>query len=126
MIDLKMKNILDCGNIVKKISQLEFPASTAYKLAVIIKALDDKHQEFIAQQNLLFRKYGERDTRGELIIEDGITKIKEEDKPIFTQESYNLLETCVQFDLEPINVNEIGNFKVSPMELLPLLPFLQK
>lgn len=126
MIELKMRDVLECGPIIKKLGQIEFPADVAYELVIIMRALDEKQKVYVDKQNMLLRKYGERDEKGELVQKEGKIIIKKEDEQLFTEETLTVLDAIAQFPVDPIPIEKLKNLKITPMELLPLFPFLKK
>ena len=124
MIAVTIKEILDSSTIFQDISKKELRARTAFKIARIIKAIENAMKDFDEAKMGIFKKYGELDDDGNLKIENKNIKIKKEYINDYNQEMAELLNTQIQLCAEPINIDELDAMTFTPAQLFQFAPFI--
>lgn len=116
-----LANILEGMNILL---QKELPIKISYKLSRLNKILSDEYQQFEESRKKLIDKYGNKDSDGNLITQDDLVQFSEENRALFINEFSDLLDIDVHINFDPININELEDIKISPLDLLKLDSFI--
>lgn len=116
-----LANILEGMNILL---QKELPIKISYKLSRLNKILFDEYQQFEESRKKLIDKYGNKDSDGNLITQDDLVQFSEENRALFINEFSDLLDIDVHINFDPININELEDIKISPLDLLKLDSFI--
>ena len=113
------------------LNKKELPFSTSFKIAKAVKLLSTDYETAVGKRKEIINKYGAKDEKGELKIENNGTILPMPDK----QEEWNtelkeLFDVEVEVDLKPIKLSEF-EFKdenrqttVEPKDLVPLIDLL--
>lgn len=118
---IKLKYIVENTESIANLLKLELPVKTAYKLAKLSNAIESELREFEQLRNNLIKKYGKQS--GDEI------KIEPTDKETFekfSSEINELLETEVELNYTPIDIDELGSIKLSAFDMGKLLPFFKQ
>jgi uncharacterized HAD superfamily protein len=116
-----LNNILEGMNIFL---QKELPIKISYKLSRLNKILIEEYQQFEESRKKLIDKYGSKDSDGNLITQDDLVQFNEENRVLFINEFSDLLDIDIHINFEPININELEDIKISPLDLLKLDSFI--
>ncbi|WP_337871629.1 hypothetical protein [Ignavibacterium sp.] len=118
---IKLKYIVENTEPIANLLKLELPVKTAYKLAKLSNTIQSELREFEQLRNNLIKKYGKQS--GDEI------KIEPTDKETFGKfsgEITELLETEIEINYTPINIDELGSIKLSAYDIGKLLPFFEQ
>lgn len=118
-----MKDIISSPEILGGISKKSLKARVAYKLARIIREIDNEFSLFQKSREQLISKYAEKDNEGKIIFNDEGNCVIEKDKiDLFNKEINELLETNVELNADYISLNDIENenFTIEQMNILSL------
>ncbi|WP_337872886.1 hypothetical protein [Ignavibacterium sp.] len=118
---IKLKYIVENTEPIANLLKLELPVKTAYKLAKLSNTIQSELREFEQLRNNLIKKYGKQS--GDEI------KIEPTDKETFgkfSSEITELLETEIEINYTPINIDELGSIKLSAYDIGKLLPFFEQ
>ena len=125
MITVKIANLLNSTEVLQKLANKELKARLAWSVARLLKAADQEIQEFNETRMNLIRKYGEKDTNGELITDEkGNCKIPDDVINTFTNELNDLVSSEVEINANKININDLENLDFTPSEMTALEMFI--
>lgn len=124
MIQVKLIDVIGSTEVIKKLLDSPIKGRTAYKIAKLIKRLDEELALFNESRGKLLNKYAVKDENGQPIIENNGFKIALEHVEDFNRESAELLNTSITIDAEPIVLAEIENVEFTPNEMLTIEPFI--
>jgi seryl-tRNA synthetase len=120
-MQLKLKEILQNIDSIGKLLNKELPVKTAYRLGRLSKALQSELDQFNLTRNNLIKKYGKE--------KDGQYQIDPDDKTAlekFNAEIEELLAVDIKIDnYDPITVDELGEIKISPIDMSNLSVFFK-
>lgn len=114
---MKLKNEIFVNGFIealRKLSEEKFPIETSYKLAKLMREVEDKGTIFFALRLEIFKKYGE-----EISSEPELWEIKPENKKIANKEINALKEIKEDYSLKN-KVKLTKDLKISPKDLLVL------
>ena len=124
MITIRLNDILNSIPIFRNISNQPLPIKIAYQVARLIRELDKESTTFDESRRKIIEKYAERDESGEYkLTEDGNIIIKPEDIEMCNREMTELLETSIEINVEPLNINNFTATELTPAQMLSLEPF---
>ena len=126
MIQAKLVDVIGSTEVIKKLLDSPIKGRTAYKIAKLIKRLDEELALFNESRGKLLNKYAVKDENGQPIIENNGFKIALEHVEDFNRESAELLNTSITIDSEPIILEEIENVEFTPNEMLAIEPFIKE
>lgn len=110
---LTLKELLQNVESLGKLLNKELPVKTAYRLGRLSKVLQSELEQFNLTRNNLIKKYGKE--------KDGQYQIDPDDKVVmekFNEEIEQLLEIEINIDAyDPISVDELGEIKLSPIDM---------
>jgi hypothetical protein len=111
---LKLVELIQVGQAAKNILNKELPVKTADRFSKFVDFLNANLVQAENKRIELVRKYGNQ-------IEDdqkqSKMEVQEENKPKFKEELDQMLATEVEFDFEPVSLNELGDIAISPTQL---------
>ena len=126
MITVKIDELLNSVDTLKKLSQQDFKAKLAWQVARLLKSAEAEIQSFNDTRMDLIKKYGEKDSEGELVTdENGNCKIIPEYISKFTDELSELVKTEVEINANKINIDDLENCNFTPGEISMLEPFIE-
>ncbi len=113
---VKLKNIADMVQPIKRLMKQEVPVKAAYNIAKNIKKVDEEWSLIVQFGNSLVAKYGKEN-------ESGTPEIKSED--VEAIKSYNdeiaqYLETEIELEYYPIPLSDLENCKLSVSDTMAL------
>lgn len=125
MITVKMVNIVNSTDILKKLAQQDFKAKLALSIARLLKAAENEIQNFNEVRLELIKKYGNKDENGELITdENGNCKIEDNSLEAFNKELKELLDSEVELNANKIDIELLEDCNFTPAEIALLEPFI--
>ena len=127
MITVKIADLLNSTEILRKLSQQDFKAKVAWQIARILKAAETELQGFNDARMSLIKKYGESDENGELITdENGNCKISPEQISNFNIELNDLINTEIEINGNKIDVAHLEDCDFTPSDMALLEPFIEE
>ena len=118
MIKLTLNTIVNSNEIFQKLATTEMRARAAFRTAKLTTVIAKELELFNAQREAILRKYGEKDSNGELIIqENGTVNIEKEHINDFNQELFELLNSEVELNAEPLNLDDIDAAELTPVQV---------
>lgn len=107
---IKISKLVNIKTSLEKLMNLDVPIKTAFKLGKIVKNFNNEYEVFEESKTKLFKKYGERNKEGNL-------EIKEENSKIFKKELEDLLSIEVNIKLTKVDLKELGDVKLSALDI---------
>jgi molybdopterin converting factor small subunit len=115
-ISIRLAELNRISNSLSKIITQDLPIKQAFRLSRLAKSVDTEMQELETQRVALVKKYGEKDESGNVSVKG---KLQE-----FIDEFNELLKEEVEISFIPINLNDVGDIKLSAMDIGNLEVFL--
>jgi hypothetical protein len=112
-MELTLKQLVEKSESLGKLLNKELPIRSAYRLGRLSNAIKSELEQYDIHRNLLIKKYGKE--------KDGQISIDPKDKLAidkFVKDNDELLSVSVKIDsYNPISINELGDIKLSPIDL---------
>ena len=125
MIKVKLSELLNSTETLKKLSQKDFKAKLAWSISRLLKAAEQEIQEFNDTRMNLINKYGEKGDDGQLVTDDkGNCRIVPENIQEFSNELNELINTEVEINANPIDIELLEDLEFTPTEMTQLEPFI--
>lgn len=127
MINITLREIVDSSDIMKKLSQKSLKGKTAYYVARLLREVDKELTLFNETRSNLIKKYGEKDEKGELKIdENGNCKFIPENIEKFYSEMDDILNNIIELNANKIELKDLENLDFTPIEMVVLEPFIEE
>lgn len=126
MIQTNLATVIGSMEAIKKLLDNPIKGKTAYKIAKLVKKMEEEYALFNESRLKLLNKYAVKDEGGQPVVENGNYKVLPESIANFNQEIAELLDAEVSFDLEPISLEEIGDIEFTPAEMLMIDSFIKE
>ncbi|MDD5416925.1 MAG: hypothetical protein PHU12_03035 [Candidatus Aenigmarchaeota archaeon] len=123
------------NKVVERLSKLDnVPIKLNYKFAKLYNAIQQEYLKIVEQQEKLINKYGVKDAKGKLIVEEDQgskkqkTKIKEDKIEDYKKELYDLFTLDVEIKYLPIYLKELcfEGFSLTMGEMTVLQRFIEE
>lgn len=125
MIKVKIAELINSVNTLQQLAQKDFKAKLAWSIARLIKAAEVEIQSFNEARINLIDKYGAKDENGQLIADEkGNCTIIPEKVDDFSNELNELLESEIEINANPINMEMLEDLNFTPAEMAVLEPFI--
>lgn len=125
MIKIKLGELVNSTEVLQKLSQTELKAKLSWSVTKLLKAADKEMQDFNEARMNLIQKYGEKDENGELITDENKNcKIPEAGLQEFSTELNELVETEIEINVNPLNIDDLADKEFTPAEMAILEPFV--
>lgn len=125
MIKVKISDLLNGTDALKKLSETELKAKLAWQVGRLLKAADAEIQSFNEARLNLIKKYGEKDESGELITDEKDNcKIDQENINDFTSELNELVESEIEINANKISIDSLEDKEFTPSEMSQLEVFI--
>lgn len=127
MIETSIKDIIGGKEVFKKLAEMPLNIKVAYNIARIIREIEKENKTFEETRQKLLFKYGEKDSAGQLIINQNnqITIIPEQINN-YNKEIQELLEEKIKLNVEPISLNDLGEIQITPAEIYQINMFIKE
>ena len=102
MINVNLYNIISSSSVFTKMLNQEFNGKQAFIISRLLKAISEESASFNKIREDMLKKYADKNTQGEYIVNNGVIQISEEHKQKFTKELDELLNTSCSLNAEPI------------------------
>lgn len=121
MITLTLNDIFNAVPALREISTKEFPGSTTFKIARLIRELDKEIQLFEEERMKIANKYGEKDENGNLIPqENGTIKIPDDKVQECSEEFQALFNTQVEINANKLPIEIFDSIEMTPTQAMNL------
>ena len=127
MIEITISEILGSEAALSMLSAQKLPASAAFKIARLIKAIREEMTTINESRVEIANRYGEHDESGKLKIDPdkGSVSIPQEKLNDFVREMEELLMQKISLNASPIPVSTLDNTEMTPQEAEQIYPFLE-
>ena len=96
------------------LTRQQLPIKLSYRLSKLISFCAKEMEAMESARMNLVKKYSEDPTK------EGEIRVKPENESKFREEFAEFLKTEVEVDFEPINIQELGEIRISPIDLFRL------
>lgn len=121
MIILTLKEIFNAVPFLREISNKEFPSSTAFKIARLIRELDKEIELFEIERTKIIYKNCEKDHNGNpVLLESGNIKLLEDKIEEATTELNTLFKNQVEINAEKIPILAFNSIELTPEQAINL------
>lgn len=130
MIQIKLGDILNSEETLKKLMDVPMKGKVAYKLARIAREVDKESQLFNDERNKLIEKYAERDEEGNFKPNENgqiyvdVTNLERVEQ--FTNEINELLETEIEVNAEKLSLNDLDETGMTPKDFNKMMVFIEE
>ncbi len=112
--------IRNIENSLVKISKLELPIRTSYRLAKILNSFQKEIEAIELSRMKLIQKYSEEpDSKGN-------TTVKEEYADQFRKEFSDFLRSETEIDVEIISLDDLSDISIAPADLAGMMKILKE
>ena len=126
MLKLNNKEIVNSIEALKNLSTKELDVKTSFKIAKNIKTIDEISNLFIEEKRKLVNKYGTKDDKENLKLDDnGVAEIAKENLSEWNRSYEELLEIENNIEIEKIKLSDL-DVRVSAQELLAIEYMLEE
>ena len=123
---LTNKEIVNSIEALKNLSTKELNVKTSFKIAKNIKTIDEISNIFIEEKRKLVNKYGTKDDKENLKLDDnGVAEIAKENLSEWNRSYEELLEIENNIEIEKIKLSDL-DIRVSAQELLAIEYMLEE
>lgn len=126
MIEIKLATIVNSVEILQKIANSPIKGKTAYKVAKLLRKIEEEMSLFNDGRTKIIDYYAIKDEDNKPIVEDGNFKIDPNKITEFNKEVDNLLNTTISINANPIPLEEIEEIEFTPNEMALIEPFIQE
>lgn len=125
MIQLKIADLLNSTDVLQKLAGKELKAKLAWQVGRMLKEAEKEIQSFNETRMQLINKYGSKDEKGELVMdENNNCKIEPESISNFSNELNELIASEIEINAHKIKIDDIENINFTPSEMAQLEPFV--
>lgn len=111
---MKLGDLISSIESINEILKVSLPAKVAFRFALAVKKADSEIQAFNKTREEKIKEYGD-------VLEDGSSKVKEENLPTFIKEVNAMLDQEVTIEgFIPMSIEEFGDAKIEPRHLMNL------
>lgn len=127
LINVNLAQVINSIDALHALMEKECSGLLAYKIGKIVLAISDETSAFDSAKQAVAERYGERNANGDLKREEnGTIPIRQEYLNEARQELDKIINTEVELNVAPIKLSEIAEMKLSPQDVLPLIPFIEE
>lgn len=126
MIELSIREMINCEPVISKLNEQERSVKTAYKLARITRELQKEYQLFNQARDILIKKYGVIDESGNLKLINNNYEIQKEKQDEFLKEYNELLNDNINLNVEKLTLEELENDQLSAQEINLILSLIKE
>lgn len=120
MIKLTLNDIMRAVQPLRQLSEKSFRGATSFKIARLIRELDNELQLFDKNRMEVIKKYAETDEDGRMKEKDGNVQILEGEIDNCNKELQELFEAEVEINAEKIPIEVFESIELSPAQALEL------
>ena len=109
-----------------ELSNKEMPIKISYRIAKILDALGGEYDFYRKKIQNILQKYGEKDDEGQLIIKDNQVPFIKEYADAAAKELEELQDIDINLPDVKINISELEDIKLTPLQVNALKPFIEE
>ena len=127
MITVRLRNIIDGTEVLRKLAGQPLKGRTAFQVSKILKKLEEELNLFNSTRVELIKKYSKVDENGEIIQdENGNVKLQEDKLNDFNNEIAELLNTPIEINSGKIKLVDIEDINFTPAEMMALEELIEE
>lgn len=127
MITVRLRNIIDGTEVLRKLAGQPLKGRTAFQVSKILKKLEEELNLFNSTRVELIKKYSKVDENGEIIQdENGNVKLQEDKLNDFNNEIAELLNTPIEINSGKIKLIDIEDINFTPAEMMALEELIEE
>lgn len=123
---IKMKAIPALNDVIGSIANQKLSFKTSYKLMKLIKEVETEFEYYRENVMKILEEYGERDSNGNLIQDDGGVKLQKDKIDLASKKIQELDEVEVQINSPLLTLDEMEDIEISLRELAVLDLIIKK
>jgi hypothetical protein len=116
---LTLAQIKNAELSITKLLTSPLPVRISYRLSKVVKIISTELQQFEELRQKLVEKYGEVDS-------SGMVTVTQTNQPQFLAEINGLLDEVIEFPDVKINLDDLGDVKLSAVEMTTLEPWISE
>ena len=110
---------------LRKISQANVNAKTAFQIAKILGVIDVELKQLDKTRYALFEKYSQHDENGKIQLDENDNVVVNKDNvEAFTKEFNQLMATEVTLNIDSLDIELISGINLTPTEAGSILKFI--
>lgn len=126
IINLKLRDIVQDIEFYLDFSKRTMGAKTAYKFSKILKQVIEEYNSYNTVKQSLFQRYANKDENNQIIYKDNNVSMNDENYTAYLKELEDLLETPVEINFIPLNLEELEGMDFTPSLMTVLSLFIQE
>ena len=125
MINVTLRELDLATPALRKISQANVNAKTAFQIAKILGVIDIELKQLDKIRYALFEKYSQHDENGKIQLDENDNVVVSKDNvEAFTKEFNELMATEVSLNINSLDVELISEINLTPTEAGSILKFI--
>lgn len=127
MINTKLRNIVECADIMRELSTKSLKGRVAFRVARLLRELEKEFTLFNEKRMDLIKEYAQKDENGEMKSdENGNVTLDQDRLSEFYQSLDDLLNADVEINAEKIDAEDLGDVEFTPTQIINLEPFINE
>lgn len=119
MINVTVGELFDSSTALQKIATQPFSGGNAFKIARLLKAVDEEMKTVEETRRKIVTTYCEKDDNGEpKVDENGQVHIANDVLEKCNEELNSLFSTSVELNVNKISIDALETVELSPMEVM--------
>jgi hypothetical protein len=125
MINVTLRELDLATPALRKISQANVNAKTAFQIAKILSVIDAELKQLDKIRYDLFEKYSQHDENGKIQLDENDNVVVSKDNvEVFTKEFSELMATEVTLNIDSLDIELISGINLTPTEAGSILKFI--
>ena len=125
MINITLRELDLATPALRKISQANVNAKTAFQIAKILGVIDAELKQLDKIRYDLFEKYSQHDENGKIQLDENDNVVVSKDNvEVFTKEFSELMATEVTLNIDSLDIELISGINLTPTEAGSILKFI--
>lgn len=116
-VKLKLGEIDELTESMNKLLVQDLPIKISYEFGKLAKRLSEEQQIFCENKIKLYNKYSTVDS-------ENVKSIKPENQEKFLNEYNELFNMEVDIPFSPISISNLGDIKITPIDIIALYKFI--
>ena len=127
MITVRLRNIIDGTEVLRKLAGQPLKGRTAFQVSKILKKLEEELSLFNSTRVELIKKYSKVDENNQIIQdENGNVQLQEDKLNDFNNEIAELLNTQIEINSGKIKLVDIEDINFTPAEMMALEELIEE
>lgn len=127
MINTKLRNIVECADIMRELSTKSLKGRVAFRVARLLRELEKEFTLFNDKRMDLIKEYAQKDENGKMKSDDNGNVTLDQDRLTeFYQSLEDLLNADVEINAEKIDAEDLGDVEFTPTQIISLEPFINE